>query len=555
VEWPLRHVEVYRHLGVDPPRGILLHGPPGCGKSMLADAIAGELGVPYFRLAATEVVSGMSGESEKKLREMFAEAKECAPSLIFLDEIDAITSKREFANKDMERRIVTQLLACMDDISLEATGGKPVIVLGATNRPDSLDSALRRAGRFDRELEMGAPDQPARKLILQALSSRLRLSGDIDFETLSRKTAGYVGADLAALTTTAATSSVHRIGTTVLSKRDEGHEMEMDGDETKDRSSKPLSEAELESLSITMEDFLTALDKVQPSSLREGFTTVPDVSWSDIGALSEIRQELMMAVVEPVRDPERFSRLGLSSPAGVLLYGPPGCGKTLLAKATARESGANFISVKGPELLNKFVGESERSVRKVFQRARASAPCIVFFDELDALAPRRGNSDSSSSERVVNQLLTELDGITTRKQVFVIAATNRPDIIDPAMLRPGRLDKLLYVPLPSETERVSILKAASKNTPLHEGIDLEAIAKSSSCDGFSGADLAALVREAAVDALRQESPASTEKLLVQAVNFDSALKRIFPSVSTRDAKLYRDLQHKIKNSRGHIEPM
>jgi len=567
IELPLLHVELYKHLGVDPPRGVLLHGPPGCGKTLLANAIAGEIGLPYLKISAPEIVSGMSGDSERKLRDLFAEAKDLAPCLMFIDEVDAICSRRESANKDMERRIVAQLLTCLDDLELDRTGGQPVLVLGATNRPDSIDPALRRAGRFDRELEIGAPDEAGRNKILRSLSRKLRFSGDLDFLVLARMTAGYVGADLSALTTMAATVAVRRIGRKLLSRHDElrrtgdfgssksadsGNELELtsDGEAQQDKVNS-LTAQELADLFVTMEDFLEATKKVQPSALREGFTTVPDVTWEDIGALQELRTELSTAVVEPIRHPEKFEVLGLLAPAGVLLYGPPGCGKTLLAKAVARESSANFISVKGPELLNKFVGESERSVRRLFQRARASSPCVVFFDELDALAPRRsgealGGSDSGSTERVVNQLLTELDGIDSRKQVFVIAATNRPDIIDPAMLRPGRLDKLLYVPLPSAEERALILRAVSSRTPLDGDVDLKQIGTSDVCSGFSGADLAALVREATVCALR------SQRSKVCAEDFQTALTRVFPSISSRDARLYRDLKGKLRESRVHI---
>eukprot|EP00189_Rhodosorus_marinus_P009225 CAMPEP_0184753644 /NCGR_PEP_ID=MMETSP0315-20130426/44207_1 /TAXON_ID=101924 /ORGANISM="Rhodosorus marinus, Strain UTEX LB 2760" /LENGTH=711 /DNA_ID=CAMNT_0027233029 /DNA_START=314 /DNA_END=2449 /DNA_ORIENTATION=+ len=544
IELPLLHVELYTHLGVDPPRGVLLHGPPGCGKTLLASAIAGELGVSYLKISAPEIVSGMSGDSERKLRDLFDEARENAPCLLFMDEVDAICSRRDSAIKDMERRIVAQLLTCMDDLSLEKTEGKPVIVLGATNRPDSIDPALRRAGRFDRELEMGAPDEAGRNQILISLSRKLRLAEDLDFVLLSRKTAGYVGADLSALTTMASTVAVRRIGKGFLEVSD--------SKPSEDRAIWKPTDEEISKLNITMKDFIEALSKVQPSALREGFSTVPDVTWADVGALEELRADLITAVVEPIRNPGRFVALGLTSPAGVLLYGPPGCGKTLLAKAVACESSANFISVKGPELLNKFVGESERSVRRLFQRARASAPCIVFFDELDALAPRRsgeasgGGSDSSSSERVVNQLLTELDGIDGRKQVFVIAATNRPDIIDPAMLRPGRLDKLLYVPLPNARERESILRTVCAKTPLQDDVDLHKIADSPKCEGFSGADLVALNREAATCAL------TANREIVTGEDFDNALFRVFPSVSRRDAKLYRNLKDRLRANRTRI---
>ncbi|KAJ3050626.1 hypothetical protein HK097_008392, partial [Rhizophlyctis rosea] len=542
---PLKHSEIHLHLGIQPPRGVLLHGPPGCGKTLLAHSIAGEAGVPFISISAPSVVSGMSGESEKKIREVFEEAKEAAPCLLFIDEIDAITPKRETAQREMERRIVAQLLTCMDDLSLDRTNGKPVLLIGATNRPDSLDPALRRAGRFDREISMGVPDEKARERfvlivpnvekveklsfvssILKKLSSKLRLSGDFDFNKLAKLTPGYVGADLNALTAEAGMIAVRRILESLRTRQaqikqiaeaeesaaqqveetrqPDGDSMDVDDEDGISFSSTgplttttepltttpmpireflqtrtdPLSETELAPLCITHADFLAAIKVVQPSAKREGFATVPGVSWNDIGALSSVREELRMAVVEPVRRPEFFERVGITAPMGVLLYGPPGCGKTLLAKAVANESCCNFISVKGPELLNKYVGESERGVRMVFSRAAASSPCVIFFDELDALCPARSNdAESQSSSRLVNTLLTEMDGMSGRKQVYVIAATNRPDMIDPAMLRPGRLDKTLYVDLPNADERFEILKTLTRKTPL-KGVDLRRVAES-----------------------------------------------------------------------------
>ncbi|NXW78593.1 NVL protein, partial [Hirundo rustica] len=469
----IRHPEVYTHLGVVPPRGFLLHGPPGCGKTLLAQAIAGELELPMLKVAATEIVSGVSGESEQKLRELFEQAVASAPCVLFIDEIDAITPKREVASKDMERRIVAQFLTCMDDLN-NVTATTQVLVIGATNRPDSLDPALRRAGRFDREICLGIPDEGAREKILQTLCRRLKLPESFDFGHLARLTPGYVGADLMALCREAAMGTVSRvlmtpgehcrkhthpegtpgIGTDILD------ELQRLLDLLKEQA--PLPEEQLQKLCIEMNDFIVALASVQPSAKREGFVTIPDVTWADIGALEDVREELTMAILAPVRNPEQFKALGLTTPAGVLLAGPPGCGKTLLAKAVANESGLNFISVKGPELLNMYVGESERAVRQVFQRARNSAPCVIFFDEVDALCPRRSDRESGASVRVVNQLLTEMDGLENRRQVFIMAATNRPDIIDPAILRPGRLDKTLYVGLPPPEDRLAILKTITK---------------------------------------------------------------------------------------------
>ncbi|KAI0636306.1 AAA-domain-containing protein [Trametes polyzona] len=610
VAMPLCHPEIYLHTGVQPPRGVLLHGPPGCGKTMLAHAIAGELGVPFINVSAPSVVSGMSGESEKTLRDTFDEAKRVAPCLLFIDEIDAITPKRESAQREMERRIVAQFLTCMDDMSWDKNDNKPVIVIGATNRPDSLDAALRRAGRFDHEISMGVPDEEARAQILRVQSSKLRLEGDFDYMALAKATPGYVGADLAALTGAAGIIAVKRIfkqisdGTLVLpdnvapvvSTADGDVSMAIDPpvvqstppqastskvvpfatfDVSKHTAASsiihflrahpdPLTEAQLAPLCITYSDFALALQQVQPSSKREGFATVPDVTWADIGALHGTREELHMAIVQPIKRPELFSAVGIVAACGVLLWGPPGCGKTLLAKAVANESRANFISVKGPELLNKYVGESERAVRQVFSRARASSPCVIFFDELDALVPRRDDSMSESSARVVNTLLTELDGLDARKSVYVIAATNRPDMIDPAMCRPGRLDKLLYVDLPTADERAEIVRKMTRKVPLG-GADPGEVQQAidtlvrDRCEGYSGADLAALVREAGVAALKRTLGAldamdasegqsgavmAEQRVLVSIEDFVQALDKVQPSVSVAQRRKYEALRSK-----------
>ncbi|KAG7099734.1 hypothetical protein E1B28_001550 [Marasmius oreades] len=607
VAMPLCHPEIYLRLGVQPPRGVLLHGPPGCGKTLLANAIAGELGIPFINISAPSIVSGMSGESEKTLREAFEEAKRVAPCLFFIDEIDAITPKRESAQREMERRIVAQFLTCMDDLSLEKTDNKPVIVMGATNRPDALDAALRRAGRFDHEISMGVPDDEAREKILRVLCSKLRLEGNFNFAALAKATPGYVGADLSALTAAAGIIAVKRIFEQLSDNTleaapscvDGGSDINMRVDEPPVQSSSPskslvfsaplsfpsppgsianflnahpntLTEDQLKPLYITYSDFTLALKQVQPSSKREGFATVPDVTWSDVGALHGIRSELHMAIVQPIRRPELFSAVGIEAACGVLLWGPPGCGKTLLAKAVANESRANFISVKGPELLNKYVGESERAIRQVFTRARASSPCVVFFDELDALVPRRDDSLSESSARVVNTLLTELDGLDARKSVYVIAATNRPDMIDPAMVRPGRLDKLLYVDLPSAEERGEIVRTMTRKVPLgvNEGERKEEEARKNvesfvreRCDGYTGADLAALVREAGVTALKRTlgmfekmeednmaadgSPVQRPTVVVLPQDFMLALDKVTPSVGSVQRKKYEALRSKL----------
>lgn len=579
IEHPIRHPEIYRHLGVRPPTGVLLHGPPGTGKTLLAYAIAGELGVPFLSISAPEIVSGFSGQSEKRIRTLFQEAQSKAPCVVFIDEIDAITPKRESAQREMERRIVAQLLTCMDNLGRDDEYGEPpapVIVIGATNRPDSLDPALRRAGRFDREIGLGVPDAAARARILRVLTRKLRLQGDFDMESLARGTPGFVGADLVALTKEAAMVAVNRIFHSVVMLENSEAKAEVVA-ESEDplhvraatqasdllkreqvaahlRHAATLTEAQLAPLFITMEDFESALPKVQPSAKREGFATVPDVSWADIGALESVRADLQMAIVNAIRHPEAYAVLGLAHPAGVLMYGPPGCGKTLLARAVANECGASFISIKGPELLNKYVGESERAVRQVFERARASAPCVVFFDEMDALAPKRAG-ESQASERVVNQLLTELDGLDARKNVFVVAATNRPDIIDAAMMRPGRLEKLLYVPLPSPSDRAQILRTLTKERPrLAASVDLETIANDKRCTGFSGADLSALVREASMAALSQAFTAGggavpQHSLTVDVTHFETAFTRVSPSVSESDAKRYESMQKSLSKNR------
>jgi ribosome biogenesis ATPase len=447
VEYPLVRPELYRHLGVDPPRGVLLRGPPGCGKTHLANAIAGQLGVPYFRVSAPELVSGMSGESEARIRDLFQTASDLAPSIIFLDELDVIAGKRSDggSSRGMEKRMVAQLLTSMDMLDPKYNRQQaPVIVLGATNRSDSIDPALRRAGRFDKEILLGVPDEKARIGILRTMTKEMKLSGDFDFKVLARRTPGYVGADVRSLTKEAAVIAINRIFKDVLKDQKLPSDILPESGESNNYNDDitavtPLTSEQMEPLYVTMDDFLAAVPHVQPSSKREGFATVPGVTWEEIGALGSIREELALSVLEPIRNPEKFEALGIPLPAGVMLYGPPGCGKTLLAKAIANESGCNFISVKGPELLDKYVGESERSVRLVFERARSSSPCIVFFDELDSLCPKRGSDGGGGggvSERVVNQLLTEMDGLESRRSVFVIAATNRPELIDPAMMRP-----------------------------------------------------------------------------------------------------------------------
>lgn len=592
---PILHPEIYLTTGVEPPRGVLLYGPPGCGKTTIANALAGELQVPFINISAPSVVSGMSGESEKKLREIFEEARSIAPCIIFIDEIDAITPKRDGgAQREMERRIVAQLLTLMDELTLANTDGKPVIVLGATNRPDSLDSALRRAGRFDREICLNVPNEDQRCAILKTMTAPLKLDGSVfNYRELAKMTPGFVGADLKSLVTAAGITAIKRIFEGLseleeeLATNDEIRTDSMDIDVVPEiianfaskseaeqlstiqkflsKHPSPLTDEQLAPLKITYDDFKEALPTIQPTAKREGFATVPDVTWKNVGAMSKVRMEMHMCIVQPIKKPELYQKVGISAPAGVLMWGPPGCGKTLLAKAVANESRANFISVKGPELLNKYVGESERAVRQVFQRARASVPCIIFFDELDALVPRRNSSLLESSARVVNTLLTELDGLNDRQGIFVVGATNRPDMIDPAMLRPGRLDKTLYIELPSADERHEILKTLTKanHTPLAPDVDLKAISNDLRCRNFSGADLSLLVREAGVYALKKkffsgqriqeldesgyyvDNDEIDNSIEVTNSDFEGALSNITPSVSDKDRARYERLNSKM----------
>ena len=549
---PLLCPEEYSKRKIPIPRGILLYGPPGCGKTVISRAFAVKLGVPFIEILGPSVVSGMSGESEKQIRELFEEAKRLAPSLIFIDEIDVIAPKRDSAQSQMEKRIVAQLLICMDSCAMETNDGKPVIILAATNRPDSLDPALRRGGRFDTEINMGVPNEAMRELILLAQTRETQVSVDVDFARLAKMTPGFVGADLRDLVGKAGTWSMDKFREALEMQAAEADpDMDLDDgipantqskmDQSISRLIKRAKEKDrerpkgFEDTSITMEAFLTVLPGIQPSSKREGFATIPDTTWADIGALADVREELKTAIVEPIKSPEKYERVGISAPTGILLWGPPGCGKTLLAKAVASESKANFISVKGPELLNKFVGESERAVRQLFLRARSSVPCVILFDELDALVPRRDDSLSEASSRVVNTLLTELDGLNSRTGIYVIAATNRPDIIDPAMLRPGRLETLLFVGLPGPEERVEILKALIRKTPISER--LAEFGKQ--CENFSGADLGSLLRKAGQSALKRGAD------VVEEVDFEHAVKTVRRSVS--DLQKYERLKDKLSS--------
>ncbi|MCS7105708.1 MAG: CDC48 family AAA ATPase [Candidatus Aenigmarchaeota archaeon] len=504
IELPLRHPELFERLGIEPPKGVLLYGPPGCGKTLLAKAVANESGAHFIAVSAPEIMSKWYGESEQNIKRIFEEAEKNAPSIIFIDEIDAIAPKREEVTGEVERRVVSTLLTQMDGLK---SRGK-VIVIAATNRPNALDPALRRAGRFDREIEIPVPDRNGRLEIFKIHTRNMPLDKDVDLNWLADITYGYVGADIMALCKEAAMSALRRVLPEIKWK-EEGE----------------LPKEVIEKLVVKKEDFENALKVVEPSAMREVLVEIPKVKWEDIGGLEEVKQQLREMVEWPLKNPEAFERMGITPPKGILLYGPPGCGKTLLAKAVANESGANFIAVKGPEVLTMWVGESERKIRELFRRARQVAPAIIFFDEIDALAPRRGlYRGSAVTETVVSQLLTEISGIEETKGIIIIAATNRPDIVDPALLRPGRIDRFVLVPAPDEKSRLEILKVHTRKMPL-KNVDLKEWAKKT--EGFSGADLEALCREAAMNALRENIKAKE----VTNKHFEQAFAKITPSIT------------------------
>ncbi|XP_044497413.1 cell division control protein 48 homolog C-like [Mangifera indica] len=558
---PLYHPQLPRWLGVRPMAGILLHGPPGCGKTKLAHAIANETGVPFYKISATEVVSGVSGASEENIRELFSKAYRTAPSIVFIDEIDAIASKRENLQREMERRIVTQLMTCMDEShrlvqpsdensNSDKSDSRPgyVLVIGATNRPDAVDPALRRPGRFDREIVLGVPDETARIQILSVLTRNLRLEGSFDLVKIARSTPGFVGADLAALANKAGNLAMKRI---IDQRKSELSKDSISEEHTDEWWRQPWLPEEMERLTITMSDFEEATKMVQPSSRREGFSSIPNVKWEDVGGLDFLRHEFDRYIVRRVKYPEEYEGFGVDLETGFLLYGPPGCGKTLIAKAVANEAGANFIHIKGPELLNKYVGESELAVRTLFSRARTCSPCVLFFDEVDALTTKRGKEGGWVVERLLNQLLIELDGAETRRGVFVIGATNRPDVMDHAVLRPGRFGKLLFVPLPSPDERALILKALARKKPIDASVDLSAIAHTKACENLSGADLAALMNEAAMAALEEKVTTSSGSsdltpFTIKMTHFEQALGKIKPSVSDQQIQRYQILSGSLK---------
>jgi transitional endoplasmic reticulum ATPase len=519
VEIPMKHPEIFQRLGVTPPKGVLLHGPPGTGKTLLAKAVATETDSHFILLNGPEVMSKFYGESEKKIRSIFEEAEKNAPSIIFIDEIDAITPKREDVNGEVERRVVSQLLTMLD--GLNARGR--VIVIGATNRIGAIDPALRRPGRFDREIEIGVPSMGGRLETLKIHSRGMPLHRSVDLEKLASMTHGFVGADLEALTKEAAMN--------VLRKH--LHEIKADDDN--------ISQEVLNKLVIKQKDFEDALKTVRPSAMREVLVETPNVGWSDVGGLDFIKQSLKEAVEWPMKHPDSFKRMGIRPSRGILLYGPPGTGKTLIAKAVAKESEANFINVKGPSLLSMWVGKSEEGVRKIFEKARQVSPCIIFFDEIDSIAGRRGSDQNKVTERVLNQMLSEMDGMEDMKDVLVVAATNRPDMLDTALLRPGRFDKILLVNSPSIEGRENILKIHTRDMPLFK-VDLEQLAKD--CEGFTGADIEALVREAAMIALREDMDAKT----VKKKHFDEAMNKIKPSVAKQSIERYKKIEEQFLNN-------
>jgi len=556
VELPLRHPELFRRLGIEPPKGILLYGPPGVGKTLLAKAVANETEAYFTSINGPEIMSKFYGESEQRLREIFEDAKKHAPAIIFIDEIDAIAPKRDEVIGEVERRVVAQLLTLMD--GLESRGN--IIVIAATNRPNAVDPALRRPGRFDREIEIPLPDKQGRLEILQIHTRNMPLAKDVNLVRLAEMTHGYTGADLAALVREAAMNALRRY----LPKIDLNQER--------------IPPEILDEMVVTFDDFMKAFKEIVPSGLREIYVEVPEIRWTDIGGLEDVKEELREIVEYPLKFRDAYEALGIEVPKGVLLFGPPGTGKTLLAKAVATESGANFIAVRGPEVLSKWVGESEKAIREIFRKARQAAPTVVFFDEIDAIAPARGMGiDTGVTERIVNQLLAEMDGIEKLENVVIIAATNRPDILDPALLRPGRFDRLIYVPPPDKQARLEILKVHTRKVALDEDVSLEELAERT--EGYTGADLAALVREATLRALREAMKACGSKaerectdqsckdtkiqeclkgslIKVGKRHFDEALRKVRPSVSSEMVQFYQSWLEKARQQlpRAYMKP-
>jgi len=532
IELPMRHPELFKRLGIEPPKGVLLHGPPGTGKTLIAKAVANEIDASFHTISGPEIMSKYYGESEEQLREIFEEAEESAPAIVFVDELDSIAPKREEAGGDVERRVVAQMLSLMD--GLESRG--QVVVIGATNRVDAIDPALRRGGRFDREIEIGVPDRDGRKEILQVHTRNMPLVDGIDLDEYAESTHGFVGADLESLAKESAMTALRRIRP----------ELDLESDE--------IDAEVLERLQVTEQDFKTALKGVEPSALREVFVEVPDVVWDDVGGLGDTKERLRETIQWPLEYPEVFAQMDMEAAKGVLMYGPPGTGKTLLAKAVANESDSNFISIKGPELLNKYVGESEKGVREVFKKARENAPTVVFFDEIDSIATERGSNtgDSGVSERVVSQLLTELDGLESLEDVVVVATTNRPDLIDSALLRPGRLDRHVHVPVPDEDARRKIFEVHTRDKPLADGVDLDRLARKT--EGYVGADVEAVCREAAMAASREfinsvsreEVTESVGNVRITMDHFEAALDEVAPSVTSETRERYEKIEERFK---------
>ncbi|MDE1843871.1 MAG: CDC48 family AAA ATPase [Thaumarchaeota archaeon] len=525
VDLPLRHPEIFKRLGVEAPKGVMLYGAPGTGKTLLAKAIANETSANFYSIGGPEIMSKFYGESEERLREIFKEAEANAPSIIFIDELDSIAPKREEVTGEVERRIVAQLLSLMDGLS---SRGK-VVVIGATNRLHAIDPALRRTGRFDREIELGIPDRNGRLEILHIHTRGMPLTDDVNLEKLADVTHGFVGSDLAALAKEAAMRSLRRVLPSI------------------DLSQESIPREILDKIQVTMEDFTEVLKELEPSAMREVFVEIPNVHWIDVGGLENVKQELLEAIEWPLSYSGLFEKTNAIPPKGIFLYGPPGTGKTLLAKAAANESQANFISIKGPELLSKWVGESEKGVREVFRKAKQASPCIIFFDEIDAIAPVRGGDfgDSHVTERVISQLLTELDGLEVLKDVVVVAASNRPDIVDPALLRPGRFDRIIYIPPPDRDSRLKILQIHTRKVALAEDVSIEKLADMT--EGYTGADIAAFTSAALMLAMREhiskyKDPKDAEKnaqeLKVHLYHIQEAMKKIKP-LSAQELDWYK----------------
>jgi len=528
VELPLKHPEIFSRLGIEPPKGVLLFGPPGTGKTLLAKAVATESEANFILLNGPEVMSKFYGESEKRIRDLFDQAEKNAPTIIFIDEIDAIAPKRSESFGEVERRVVSQILTCMDGLKNRGR----VVVIGATNMPNSLDPALRRPGRFDREINIGVPDKKGRLEILKIHTRNMPLTKDVDLKYLSNITHGFVGADLSALSKEAAMNVLRRILPDLKLKEDEA-----------------IPQNLLDKLKVKKEDFKEALKYVQPSAMREVLVESPNIKWEDVGGLNHAKQELKEAIEWPLKYPDSFEKIGINPPQGILLYGPPGTGKTLLAKAVATESESNFIHIKGPSLLSMWVGKSEEGIRKVFERAKQVAPCIIFFDEIDSLAGRRGvEMGNKVTERVLNQLLAEMDGIENLHDVVVLGATNRPDMLDPALLRPGRFDRLISISAPNADERSEIFKVHTKKMPLTKDINIKSLAQKT--QGYSGADIEAICREAGMLALRENINAKD----VKKKHFEAALKKFGPTITAETIKRYREMERThLRNAGASLE--